>query len=145
MEIFKIFCIAFFFGVAFYLFEYFIGVDFTRVFFQANLISILTTLLAINIAVLSIILTRMSVHDPSMKCFANSKKEIWKSINEQVVLIAAALILSICSSKIDNLVCIGLTKSTELAKHIISILFITVFCYAITILRDTAKALIDIH
>lgn len=139
MEIFKTFCITFFFGVVFYLFEYLIGADFTREFFQSNLINILTTLLAINIAVLSIILTRMSVRDPSMSNFTNSKKEIWKSINEQVILIAIALILSICSSKINCSV------SMELIKHTISVLFITIFCYAITILRDTAKALIDIH
>lgn len=139
MEIFKTFCITFFFGIIFHLFEYLIGADFTRIFFQTNLISILTTLLAINIAVLSIILTRMSVRDPSMSGFANSKKEIWISINEQVILIAAALILSICSSKIDKSV------PPELSKHIVSVLFITIFCYAITILRDTAKALIDIH
>lgn len=139
METFKTFCITFFFGVIIHLLEYVIDSDFTREFFQGSLINILTTLLAINIAVLSIILTRMAVRDPSMENFSNSKKEIWKSINEQVILIIAALILSIFSYKDEYRI------YPELITHSISILFITIFSYAITILRDTAKALIDIH
>lgn len=139
METFKIFCMALFFGILIYLLEYFVGTGFIKNFFQNNLISILTTLLAINVAVLSIILTRMSIRDPSMSNFANSKAEIWKSINEQVILIAVALILSIFSSKESY------ATYTELIEHTISVLFITVFAYAIYILRDTAKALIDIH
>ncbi|MDO4697993.1 MAG: hypothetical protein Q4A60_04870 [Pasteurellaceae bacterium] len=139
MEIFKTFCVTLFFGIIVHLLEYLIGTDFTREFFQKNLISLLTTLLAINIAVLSIILTRMSVRDPSMSNFENSKAEIWKSINEQVILIAAALILSIFSSKESYSI------YPDLIEHTISVLFITVFIYAIYILRDTARALIDIH
>lgn len=139
METFKIFCMALFFGILIYLLEYFVGTSFIKNFFQNNLISILTTLLAINVAVLSIILTRMAIRDPSMSNFANSKAEIWKSINEQVILIAVALILSIFSSKESY------ATYPELIEHTISVLFITVFAYAIYILRDTAKALIDIH
>lgn len=139
METFKIFCMALFFGILIYLLEYFVGTSFIKNFFQNNLISILTTLLAINVAVLSIILTRMAIRDPSMSNFANSKAEIWKSINEQVILIAVALILSIFSSKESYAI------YPELIEHTISVLFITVFAYAIYILRDTAKALIDIH
>lgn len=135
MEIFKTFCMSLFFGIIIYLLEYLVGADFIREFF----ISILSTLLAINIAVLSIILSRMKELDPRMKNFANSKKEIWKSINEQVVLIIAALIVSIFSSKTCYVV------YPELIGHTISILFITIFSYAIYILRDTAKALINSH
>lgn len=99
METFKNFCVAFLGGVTLHLLEYLLDANFSCAFFKQNLISILSTLLAINIAVLSIILTRMAVRDPSMANFANSKNEIWKSINEQVILIAVALILSIFSSK----------------------------------------------
>lgn len=139
METCKTFCMTFFFGLIIHLLEYFLEVGFSRTFFQQNLIGILATLLAINIAVLSIILTRMVVRDPSMSNFVNSKREIWKSINEQVILIAVALVLSIFSSKETY------TIYPELIDHTISVLFITIFSYAIYILRDTAKALIDIH
>lgn len=81
----------------------------------------------------------MVARDPSMSNFANSKSEIWKSINEQVILIGLALIVSICSSKTNY------TMYPELIGHTISVFFITIFSYAIAILRDTAKALIDIH
>lgn len=139
MEIFKTFCMTFFGGVILHLLEYFLDANFSRLFFQENLINILSTLLAINIAVLSIILTRMVARDPHMSNFQNSKNEIRKSINEQVFLIAIALVLSIFSSKENYEI------YPELIGHTISVLFITVFIYAIYILRDTAKALIDIH
>lgn len=139
MSIFSTFCITFFFGIVIHLLEYIIGADFTRGFFQNNLISILATLLAINVAVLSVVLSRMKELDPTMDNFKNSKQEIWKSITEQVALIAAALIVSILSSKTTY------TIYPELIRHAISVLFITIFSYAIYILRDTARALINCH
>ncbi|KKZ55334.1 hypothetical protein AAX17_05205 [Haemophilus haemolyticus] len=139
VQIFITFCVCFFISSIFHLIELLLDVNFTRLFFQQNLISLLTTLLAINIAVLGIVLSRIVALNQSGENFANTKKEILKSLKEQVALIGLSLALSIFSSKgkYDFYPC--------LVNYLISVLLMSVFFYAIYILYDTAKSLIDIH
>lgn len=139
VQIFITFCVCFFISSVFYLIELLLDVNFTRLFFQQNLISLLTTLLAINVAVLGIVLGRIVALNQSGENFANTKKEILKSLKEQVALIGLSLVLSIFSAKgkYDLYPC--------LVNYLISVLLMSVFFYAIYILYDTAKSLIDIH
>lgn len=139
VQIFITFCVCFFISSIFHLIELLLDVNFTRLFFQQNLISLLTTLLAINIAVLGIVLSRIVALNQSGENFANTKKEILKSLKEQVALIGLSLALSIFSAKgkYDFYPC--------LVNYLISVLLMSVFFYAIYILYDTAKSLIDIH
>lgn len=139
MQIFITFCVCFFISSIFNLIELLLDVNFTRLFFQQNLISLLTTLLAINIAVLGIVLSRIVALNQSGENFANTKKEILKSLKEQVALIGLSLVLSIFSAKGKY------DFSPCLVNYLISVLLMSVFLYAIYILYDTAKSLIDIH
>ena len=75
VQIFITFCVCFFISSIFHLIELLLDVNFTRLFFQQNLISLLTTLLAINIAVLGIVLSRIVALNQSGENFANTKKK----------------------------------------------------------------------
>lgn len=138
-QIFITFCVCFFISSVFYFIELLLNVNFTRLFFQQNLINLLTTLLAINVAVLGIVLSRIVALNQSGENFTNTKKEILKSLKEQVALICLSLALSIFSAK-------GKYDSyPDFLNYLISVLLMSVFFYAIYILYDTAKSLIDIH
>lgn len=137
-QIFTTFSKSFVIAILIYLFEYSIQADFIQVFFSGNLITLLSTLLAINVATLGIVLTRIvELKQPDLS-FAKTKNQILLSIREQIGLIFLSLIFSILSRKTDN-------DYPELLSHGISILFLTIFIYAMFVLYDTAKGLIDIH
>ncbi len=138
-QIFITFCTCFVISLIFHSIEFLLDVNFTRVFFQQNLISLLTTLLAINVAVLGIVLSRIVALNQSGENFTNTKKEILKSLKEQVALIGLSLVLSIFSAKEKY------NFHPVLVNYIISVLLMSVFFYAIYILYDTAKSLINIH
>lgn len=138
-QIFTVFAKSLCVAILIYLVEYLSKVDFVINFFAGNLISLLSAMLAINIATLGIVLTRISGLKQSDSSFSATKNQILLSLKEQVALIFLSLVLSILSKK-DK---IG--DYAELFEHSIGILFITIFIYAILILYDTAKALIDIH
>ena len=139
VQIFITLCVCFFISSIFHLIELLLDVNFTRLFFQQNLISLLTTLLAINVAVLGIVLSRIVALNQSGENFTNTKKEILKSLKEQVALIGLSLVLSIFSAKEKY------NFYPDLVNYLISVLLMSVFFYAIYILYDTAKSLINIH
>ena len=139
VQIFITFCVCFFISSIFHLIELLLDVNFTRLFFQQNLISLLTTLLAINVAVLGIVLSRIVALNQSGENFTNTKKEILKSLKEQVALIGLSLVLSIFSAKEKY------NFYPDLVNYLLSVLLMSVFFYAIYILYDTAKSLINIH
>lgn len=138
-QIFITFTKSLFLAILIYLVEYISKVDFVINFFSGNLISLLSAMLAINIATLGIVLTKIATLKQSDSSFSATKNQMLLSLREQVALIFLSLILSILSKK-DK---IG--DYAELFEHSIGILFITIFVYAILVLYDTAKALIAIH
>lgn len=138
-QIFITFTKSLFLAILIYLVEYISKVDFSINFFSGNLISLLSAMLAINIATLGIVLTKIATLKQSDSSFSATKNQMLLSLREQVALIFLSLILSILSKK-DK---IG--DYAELFEHSIGILFITIFIYAILVLYDTAKALITIH
>lgn len=138
-QIFTVFAKSLCVAILIYLVEYLSKVDFVINFFAGNLISLLSAMLAINIATLGIVLTRIATLKQSESSFLATKKQILLSLKEQIALIFLSLILSILSKK-DR---VG--GYAEFLEHSIGILFLTIFVYAILVLYDTAKALINIH
>lgn len=111
--------------------------DFIGPFLCNNIINILTTLLAINIATCSLIITKLKeISDTeSSSNFTNTYNEIKKSLLEQVILIALAFVLSILNSSI-------VLKSFNYPHtFIFDSLLTAIFIYALYILWDTGKAI----
>lgn len=138
-QILSTFSKSFVVAIIIYLIEYLMRVNFTKDFFSGNLITLLYAMLAINIATLGIVLTRIVELKQSNSSFSQTKNQILLSLKEQISLIFLSLILSILSKK-DKINCYP-----ELFEHSISILFLTIFVYSVFILYDTAKGLIYIH
>ncbi|MFC0820491.1 hypothetical protein [Moraxella marmotae] len=138
-QVFSTFCKSLFISLIVYLIEYLAKVEFAKEFFSSNLVILLTTVLAINIATIGVILSRIAALNQGNEHFLEAKKQILFSIKELIGLIFTALILSILT-KMNVTVCYA-----ELFSHGISVLFITVFVYSIFVLYDVAKGLIDIH
>lgn len=105
-------------------------------FLKQNLITLLVALIAINSATLSIVLTKVrELLDKSGQqgAFANTKKQMILSVNEQVVLIIVAMLLLIVQD------------SDFIKLHVEYVTFLNVltigcFVYALRILHDTAKS-----
>jgi hypothetical protein len=110
--------------------------DFLVDFFKTNLINILITLLAINTATSSIVLTKLKeLGDKNNFDFKESFQELKKAIIEQVVLIFLAIIISIITeSKVIN-------EDFKYSEIVFLSLKSAIFVYAIDILRDTANSI----
>jgi hypothetical protein len=108
--------------------------DFLIPFLTGNLVTILIALLAINAATLGIILTKLrdisdALEEPQK--FNGTRKEMLKSLHEQIILIAlSGLVLILLGSRL-----------LVLAPFFIylKILLVSIFVYAMLILYDTAK------
>lgn len=115
--------------------QIFLETDFLINFLKDNLIMLLVALIAINSATLSIVLTKIrELQDTQAnEHFINTRQQMVLSIQEQITLIAFAIILLMIldSSYIKNNV-----------EYIIFLntLIIATFIYAIRILYDTAKS-----
>mgnify|MGYP001114457735 CR=1 FL=1 len=110
--------------------------DFLSDFHKSNLVNILITLLAINTATSSIVLTKLKdLGDKNNFDFKDSFSELKTAILEQVILICLAIIFSI----------LGESKVIENNLKYNEIIFLTlnsaIFIYAIDILRDTANSI----
>ena len=113
-----------------------LGTNYLIQFLKRNLVSLLIALLAINIASLGIILSKIREimdHADNQVAFEKTRKEMVKSIWEQIILIFISLILfmALGSETISGIN--GLLG-------IIQVLIVACFTYAITILYDTAKS-----
>lgn len=124
-------------GILFELMQYFLGTDYLYSFLSSDLIMLLITLLAINSATMSIVLTKIS--DLVSKyghrnVFKNTKNQMVISIKEQVVLLVLAiLLLMLTTSKEIN--------SLKVVFYGARIGLSSVFAYSIYILYDTAKSI----
>jgi hypothetical protein len=114
--------------------------DFLATFLSSNLINILITLLAINTATASILLSKLKEISEKHNSFNFNEtySELKKSLFEQIVLIILAIVIGIFSSSqiikehIENHQLIMTTANTF------------VFIYSIDILRDTGIAIFSI-
>lgn len=114
----------------------FLGTTYLVNFLKQNLITLLVALIAINSATLSIVLTKVrELLDKSGQqgAFANTKKQMIISVNEQVLLIIVAMLLLIVQDS-------SFIKSHVEYITFLNVLIIGCFIYALRILHDTAKS-----
>lgn len=114
----------------------FLGTTYLTSFLKQNLITLLVALIAINSATLSIVLTKVrELLDKSGQqgAFANTKRQMILSVNEQVVLIIVAMLLLIVQDS-------DFLKSHVEYVTFLNVLIIGCFVYALRILHDTAKS-----
>lgn len=114
----------------------FLGTTYLTSFLKQNLITLLVALIAINSATLSIVLTKVrELLDKSGQqgAFADTKKQMILSVNEQVVLIIVAMLLLIVQD--SDFIKLHVEYVTFL-----NVLIIGCFIYALRILHDTAKS-----
>jgi len=123
-------------GYIFTKLQIFLQTNYLIEFLKQNLIILLVTLIAINSATLSIVLTKIRElidKNGSKADFSKTKKQMILSINEQVILIAMSMIfLTILDS--------NFIKTHEEYVMFVNVLVIASFVYGIRILHDTAKS-----
>ena len=108
-------------------------------YLRDNIVIILITLLAINTATISVVVAKL--HDISEKLnvdFSKTIREVKISLLEQILLIVITVILLILYNS-PVIKCRFLYHET-----FFNTFFITVFIYAVDILRDTGMAVFDI-
>lgn len=116
-----------------------LGSSYLSNFLQDNLLSLLLTLMAINTATSTVIsskLESLSERYNSSK-FLDAVKEIKHSLLEQIWLIGFAIMILIAANS---------TLLISIIPHlsmITNILLLSIFLYAIDILRDTGVAIFD--
>jgi len=109
--------------------------------FSENIIALLTTLFAINIASSTLIAGKLrEIQEKTGHPFTNTKRNLKKSFYEQIIFIAIAFVF-------------GLLRESSLLKQTInpdtleiicnSVLFFT-FIYYLDIIRDIGKSLFDL-
>ena len=124
-------------GVAFLFQAFFVQIQSTTVFefLKANITNIQVALLALNTATLSIVLTKIKeLIDKTDKrdAFETTRKEMMLSINEQVALIVASLMIIALSAAKAPLI--------EVSDLFYPTLLLAAFIYSLLILYDTAKS-----
>jgi len=114
--------------------------SFLQTFLTSNLINILITLLAINTATVSILLSKLNEIAEKNKSFSfdETYTELKKSLIEQICLIILAVIVGILSS--SKIIQCHLSH----CQLIMDTANIFVFVYSIDILRDTGVAIFSI-
>ena len=135
---------SFMIAVVIYTIQAFFEISFVREFMQNNLLNILVTLMAINTATIAVILSKMyeisREHQKKVnEIFSATKSQMLLSIHEQIALIGSGLILSILSKKIDW------SWNPTIINASLEILLLTVFIYALFILYNTAKAVLEFY
>ena len=117
-----------------------LSTQFLSKFFEANLITILVALLAINAATMGIVLTKIrDLIDKSggAEFFKKSRAQMLLAVNEQVGLIVFATVLLTIKSGAPIS---AITNLPFLLNSIVT----AVFVYALIILYDTAKSVLII-
>ncbi|ABG58450.1 hypothetical protein [Cytophaga hutchinsonii] len=113
--------------------------DFWAKFLDGNLIVILITLLAINTATISLIISKMQeIAEKHIIDFDGAIKEVKKSLYEQIILIALAIVFLILK---DSSVIKTTFKYHDVAFNTI---IGSIFINSIDILRDTGVAIFEI-
>lgn len=116
--------------------------SFLHKFLEANLVTILIALLAINAATMGIVLTKvMDMVEKNngfgISCFSKTKTQMLISIKEQIVIIVLAIALLILK---NSPIVLNIENSELLLNSSITACFI----YSLSILYDTAKGILVI-
>jgi hypothetical protein len=116
--------------------------DFLDKFLTNDLLIILPTILAINVATSSILLSKISDIEIQIKFkFTKTVKGMRNALKEQIVLIVVTVVLLIVYKSIFL---IDLTSNSDYYHLIINILLLSVFIWYLDILRDIGQAMFDI-
>lgn len=105
-------------------------------FLSSNIVIILVTILAINIAITSILIPKLKdIEDNEDISFTNTYREIRLSFLEQIILIGLSIIVMIfkSSSMIVSL--------WDYSSMLMTIILTTIFIYSVISLWDTGNAL----
>lgn len=117
-----------------------LGAKFLDSFFEANLITILVALLAVNAATMGIVLTKMRDlidKNGNAEAFKNTRRNMLLSIKEQIGLVALAIVvLSVKSAPA--------VQSIENMPLLLNSIVTGIFIYALLVLYDTAKGVLII-
>lgn len=117
-----------------------IGSRFLCDFFNANLITILVALLAVNAATMGIVLTKMRDlidKNGSAEAFKRTRSNMLLSIKEQILLIVlSTIVLSIKSAEV--------IQAVDNMPLLLNSIVTGIFVYALLVLYDTAKAVLII-
>jgi len=116
--------------------------SFLHKFLEANLVTILIALLAINAATMGIVLTKvMDIVEKNngfgISCFSKTKTQMLISIKEQIVIIVLAIALLILK---NSPIVLNIENSELLLNSSITACFI----YSLSILYDTATGILVI-
>jgi len=124
-------------GIAFLLeqLQIILKTNYLIIFLEQNLVSLLIALLAINTASLGIILSKIrELLDKNNKIsFDKTKREMLKSIQEQIILIFLSLILLMFINS-------DILKNNLQLLQALETIVVACFVYSILILFDTAKS-----
>lgn len=124
------------FSFVFIQFQHYIHSEYVSIFLKENLITIIISLLAVNTATTGIVLTKIRELIDNSKnkiSFINSKKEMKKSIIEQIVLVVLALFFLTLTDS-------DFVKNSMQLQQIIDVADCSIFIYDLFILYDTAKS-----
>ena len=127
-------------GFILHLFQGLVGSSYLSVFLYENLITLLVSLLAINSATMGIVLTKIRDivdSEGNASCFLNTRKSMVHSVKEQIVLVAAAIVILVLADG----ECLNTVKNFNM---LVQSCKIGVFVYALMILYDTAKGVLII-
>ncbi|MDX7800497.1 hypothetical protein SJS42_17845 [Aeromonas caviae] len=116
--------------------------SFLHKFLEANLVTILIALLAINAATMGIVLTKvMDIVEKNngfgISCFSKTRTQMLISIKEQIVIIVLAIALLILK---NSPIVLNIENSELLLNSSITACFI----YSLSILYDTATGILVI-
>ncbi|WP_321347069.1 hypothetical protein [uncultured Draconibacterium sp.] len=113
---------------------YYLESEFLFTYLQKNLIGLLLTLLAINIASLGLIASKIQdivLQLPGFD-FSETIKEMKLSLKEQIALIGTAIVTLLLQD--SEKICF------EYKEHVGNVVLVAILIYAINILWDTGKA-----
>jgi hypothetical protein len=135
-EILKHILIAIGVGFLNIVFQGLVGSNYIITFLKQNLITIILALMAINTTTLGIVLTKIRelIDKKGTDTFTKSKKQMFISINEQIILVIIASILFILSDS-------PIVYTNINIKLLIDVGCISVFIYDLLILYDTSKSI----
>jgi len=106
------------------------------IFLKQNLVTLLVALLAINCTTLGVVLTKIRElidHSGKPGAFNQTRKEMMRSVNEQVILVGVSIILLLMQDS-------KWLQQYVFVVEFIQVFIITSFIFAIVILYDTAMS-----
>ncbi len=135
MNIVKNICTCLVGGFILFKISAFFETSFLDNFLEANLVTLLIALLAINLTTLSVIVTRLrELHEQKAADFSRTMRSMRWSIAEQLALIAVAVVFQMAKGSTNFF------KWDVFIQESIIVVINSVFVCALCILHDTANA-----